>query len=308
MSITANLGAARGSGARTIGGVARPIDPTANQADPASPAYRSLRSRAGLTLDEGFDQLAAAIGDPTRRRIFAALYHDPRPRTAADVAAEQGISRAVARSHLEVLRATGLLQYVRRRGLRGKPAHLYSIDTDSAHWVPHPPRQMGLLAMLILEAASLGPDRIAGLVEQVGEDYGAAIVSLRSGTPPSTVEDALAPLRRTGEQFTVERLDERASVVAIEGSLFRDASRDRPELICHLHLGILRALLDELPVEVEILQDAGLGGGLSPAKPGTAGARSGDGPVGSPNDEVCRLLVRRVIRGRGRARASGIAG
>lgn len=278
--------------------MARSIDPTRDQDDPASPAYRSLRSRAGLTLDEGFDQLASAIGDPTRRRIFAALYRDPTPRTAADVAAEQGISRAVARSHLEVLRATGLLQYVRRRGLRGKPAHLYSVDTDSAHWVPHPPRQMGLLAMLILEAASLGPDRIAGLVEQVGEDYGAAIVALRGGVPPSTVEDALAPLRRTGEQLAVEQLEDGASVVVVEGSLFREASRDRPELICHLHLGILRALLDGLPVAVEIFQD---GAGGTAGGPGTgrrvAGADTPDGRGDGRDEEICRLLVRVTRRG-----------
>ncbi|HEX8939147.1 MAG TPA: helix-turn-helix domain-containing protein [Candidatus Limnocylindrales bacterium] len=241
-------------------------------AEEPAPAYHALRSAAGLTLEEGFDQLAEAIRDPTRRRILVEFYRDPTPRTASDVAAASGISRAVARTHLEVLRATGYLRQTVRRGRRGKPAHLYALDTDSPHWLPHPPRQMALLALLVLEAASLGPERVLGLVEQVGTDYGAAIQDLRSDGRDGGVMGALAPLRLLGQALDLEPVDERAreARLTIAGPLFREAAPARPDLVCHLHLGIVRALLDELPVTVQ----------MDPHDP-------------HPAEDACRFLLRR---------------
>lgn len=236
------------------------------------PAYHALRSAAGLTLEEGFDQLAEAIRDPTRRRILIESYRDPTPRTASDVALGQGISRAVARTHLEVLRGTGYLRQTIRRGRRGKPAHLYALDTDSPHWLPHPPHQMGLLALLVLEAASLSPERVLGLVEQVGEDYGAAVQDLRSDGRPADVQAAVAPLRSLGLATGLEAHGRggREARLTICGSLFRVAAPERPDLVCHLYLGILRSLLGDLPVAV----------GIDPHDP-------------YPTQDACRFLITR---------------
>ena len=220
---------------------------------PLEPAYRHLAAGAGMTLEEGLDQLAEAIRDATRRRILISFYSDPTPRTANEVADAQGISRPVARTHLEVLRATGYLRHEPRRGRRGKPAHLYTLDTQSPTWIPHPPRQMALLSLLVLQAASLGPERVVPLIEQVGHDYGTAIEEfrLRSQEPPHDLDQALAPLGVLGVGVELTA-DGRDAHLVLHSPLFREGSPGRPDLVAALHLGIVRALVRDLPLVVEL--------------------------------------------------------
>jgi predicted ArsR family transcriptional regulator len=230
---------------------------TAARMGPAAgePAYRALGG-GPLSVEEGLDQLADAIRDPTRRRILVSFYGDPSPRTAYQVADDVGISRPVARTHLELLRATGFLRHEPRRGFRGKPAHLYSLATDSSRWMPHPPRQMALLALLVLEAASLGPDRVRKLVEQVGQDYGRTIRDFRpagSGTD-RPVEMALAPLRLLGEAVDIEAAGRTRSAwhVRLKDLLFAEAAPGRTDLLAALHLGIVRSLVEETGLDVTL--------------------------------------------------------
>lgn len=215
---------------------------------PREPAYRVLGASDPLSLEEGLDQLADAIRDPTRRRILISFYGDPSPRTAYQIADEVGISRPVARTHLELLRATGFLRHEPRRGFRGKPAHLYTLDTDSSTWMPHPPRQMALLALLVLEAASLAPNQVRKLIEQVGQDYGRAIRDFRrtDGDEAVGVATALAPLRLLGERVEVEPSgrSKRAWQVRLGDLLFSEAAPGRADLLASLHLGIVRSLIE----------------------------------------------------------------
>lgn len=266
------------------------IQPPATTPQPAAvpteaglgtPAYRIFerRSAAGLTLEEGFDQLADAIRDPTRRHILVDFYRDPSPRTASDVADQMEISRPVARAHLEVLRATGFLRAEPRRGRRGKPAHLYALDTSTSRWMPHPPRQMALLSLLVLEAASMPPERIPGLIEQVGYDYGMAIVELRRPLEPgrdfiSDVREAIAPLSVLGVAMRVEDQPHGSRVLdlTIHDPVFREACPDRLDLVCRLHVGFVRALVQDIPYQVEV----------SPVDGGT-------------EDGSCRISVRQRV-------------
>jgi predicted ArsR family transcriptional regulator len=232
---------------------ARPPDPGLPSHEPA---YRALGSTAVMSLEEGLDQLADAIRDPTRRRILISFYGDPAPRTAYQVADEVGISRPVARTHLELLRATGFLRHEPRRGFRGKPAHLYTLATDSSNWMPHPPRQMALLALLVLEAASLGPDQVRRLIEQVGQDYGRAIQAFRREDlrAESSLEEALAPLRLLGERVEIETKDRnsRAWRVHLGDLLFGEAAPGRVDLLASLHLGIVRSLIEEAGLTADL--------------------------------------------------------
>lgn len=242
------------------------------ESGPPGPAYRAFerRSAAGLTLEEGFDQLADAIRDPTRRHILVEFYRDPSPRTASDVADQMEISRPVARAHLEVLRATGFLRAEPRRGRRGKPAHLYALDTSTPRWMPHPPRQMALLSLLVLEAASLPPERIPGLIEQVGFDYGMAIAELRRPLEPgrdfvSDVTQAIAPLSVLGVALQVdqEAHGSRQVDLTIHDPIFREACPERLDLVCRLHVGIVRALIRDVPYSAEVTPiDGGVEGGM----------------------------------------------
>lgn len=62
-----------------------------------------------------------ALGDPTRRAIFAQLAE--RPRAVGELASELPVSRPAVSQHLKVLKAAGLVVH-RRAGTR----RIYAID------------------------------------------------------------------------------------------------------------------------------------------------------------------------------------
>jgi DNA-binding transcriptional ArsR family regulator len=64
-----------------------------------------------------------ALGDPTRRAIFARLAR--RPQSVTDLASELPVSRPAVSQHLKVLKGAGLVR-VRPDGAR----RIYAVDTD----------------------------------------------------------------------------------------------------------------------------------------------------------------------------------
>ena len=64
-----------------------------------------------------------ALGDPTRRQVFALLR--PGPRSVGEIAAELPVSRPAVSQHLRVLEDAGLVAHT-KQGTR----HLYSLDSS----------------------------------------------------------------------------------------------------------------------------------------------------------------------------------
>ena len=64
-----------------------------------------------------------ALGDPTRREIFARLARNPQ--SVADLASQVPVSRPAVSQHLKVLREAALVR-VRPEGAR----RIYAVDTD----------------------------------------------------------------------------------------------------------------------------------------------------------------------------------
>jgi len=62
-----------------------------------------------------YEQALTALADPTRRNVFETLRHAPR--TVAEIAATQKVSRPAISQHLKVLHGAGLVS-VKPRGTR----------------------------------------------------------------------------------------------------------------------------------------------------------------------------------------------
>ena len=175
------------------------------------------------------ETLAAAVQDATRRRILLALLHDGGARTVDEVAAFTNVHRTVAFTHLERLRALGLLDKRPRRGRRGKPAALYQVRAQVVG-LSYPPRRFQLLAALLGGALrSLGPAG-AELARVQGRNYGQALVSGHA----TTLDDAVGALRDAGAVYTVAGDD-----IATRSCVFREACDEAREVICSLHAGVL---------------------------------------------------------------------
>lgn len=191
---------------------------------------------------DDIDRLAAAIQDPTRRRILLALLHDGRPRTVDEVAEVVGVHRTVAFGHLERLVALGHLEKRPRRGRRGKPASLYSARSPLLS-LSYPARHFRLLAGLLgAGLAELG-DRGLSVARDRGRRFGA---SLARG-PARTIVAALRPLDQAGMEYTVDGDD-----VCTTGCVFREACDEARDVVCTLHAGVLEGALGAAGIDAQV--------------------------------------------------------
>jgi len=92
----------------------------------------STAPSAGLAVVRK-DRAAAALTDPTRRRILAALQ---RPGSATTVARDVGLSRQLANYHVRALERAGLVEQVGRRPRRGLEERL--VRATAAHYLVSP--------------------------------------------------------------------------------------------------------------------------------------------------------------------------
>ena len=123
-------------------------------------------------------RLAAALGDPTRRRVFFAVRSAGREQTKDEIGATVGIDRRLAGFHLDKLVEHGFLEAGFRRPDgrsgpgAGRPAKHYRL-ADAEVLVALPERHYDLLAALLLRATKeSGPADPQEVLERVGHDFG----------------------------------------------------------------------------------------------------------------------------------------
>ncbi|HZU19102.1 MAG TPA: helix-turn-helix domain-containing protein [Candidatus Dormibacteraeota bacterium] len=167
------------------------------------------------------EDVVNVLADRTRRSILLAFYADPRPRTAGEVAAEAGVHRTVAFSHLERLVQAGFLATEVRRGRRGRPAKLYRLGSRPVGlW--YPPRRFLELSQLLAEAlGQLGPPGVRAAF-RAGRQWSASIGDL------AAIGDQL---HREGDR------------IVVTSCVFREACREGEEVVCWLHAGVLEGVL-----------------------------------------------------------------
>jgi len=185
------------------------------------------------------ERLVSALQDPTRRGILLAFYADPRPRTVDDIARVAGVHRTVAFGHLERLVSLGFLGTSHRRGLPGKPAKLYRLVAGPLE-LHHPARQFATLAGLLAESLQgFGPPGVAA-AREAGRQQGAALTSPpANGGTECAISDALVPLMLLGGEYEVA-----GDRVLANNCIFQEACSRAPEVVCHLHAGMIEGVLE----------------------------------------------------------------
>jgi predicted ArsR family transcriptional regulator len=202
-------------------------------------------------MDRQIGDLAATLGDATRRGIYITVRESIEPMTASQIADLFNIHTNVARHHLDRLVADGYLEVTtlrrsERRGPgAGRPAKHYE-TTDKEISVQFPARRYDLLAELLARVVErLAPDTAAEIAQEVGREYGrelAAEIGLAqdSGfeTAVQAVASAMLGVGFGSEADTSERL-----IVTSFCPFGATASR-HPELVCKLDQGIVAGLLE----------------------------------------------------------------
>jgi predicted ArsR family transcriptional regulator len=201
-----------------------------------------------------------ALTQPTRARVFAALSELRRPGGTEELAEELGLHPNGVRLHLERLFEAGLVTRERTRQPRGRPRDMWAIAPDASPG-GDPPNAYAELSRWLTRLIS---SRRVGLrtVEATGRAIGRDLAPDHHTSPAEkTMYAALVSL---GFQPRREPGPAGKLTYQLCNCPYRDAVHENQPLVCTLHRGITRGLLDEIAPETKLT-------GFVPRDPDAAG-------------------------------------
>jgi predicted ArsR family transcriptional regulator len=186
------------------------------------------------------------LAQPTRARLFRLLVELKRAAGTGELAERVGLHPNGVRLHLEQLRAAGLVERERNRQKRGRPRDSWTV-APAAQPGGEPPSAYADLVRWLARAMPTGPRRLRDL-ENAGRAIGQELAAA-SGPPEEALETTLAAL---GFQPRLERGGEGELTFCLGNCPYRAAVRENPELICTLHRGLTRGMLDVAAPEARL--------------------------------------------------------
>jgi predicted ArsR family transcriptional regulator len=200
------------------------------------------------------------LAQPTRARLFAMLSELRRPTGTDELAERLALHPNGVRTHLERLRESGLVTRQRPRQPRGRPRDMWTVAPD-ARPGGDPPSAYADLGRWLARANAPGKTRLRA-VEGTGREIGRDLAS--EGGAGSAEDKMHAALISLG--FQPERAVDPAGQLTyrLGNCPYRDAVRENQPVVCTLHRGITRGLLDAIAPETKLA-------GFVPRDPDTAG-------------------------------------
>jgi len=179
-----------------------------------------------------------------RAAVLERLQQLSAPATIADLAADLGLHPNTVREHLDALVDRGLADRGRAAAQgRGRPAGLYTAATDNVEPDPRVRDYAGLATALAGHLERTSADPVADALE-TGRRWGRELAAeAGSGRRSAT----------TGRRRTVELLrglgfdprpDARATTAALRRCPLLDAAKRHTDVVCNVHLGIVRGAYD----------------------------------------------------------------
>lgn len=201
-----------------------------------------------------------ALAQPTRARLFGLLSELRRPASTDELAEVLNLHPNGVRVHLERMHEVGLVvRQAERRG-RGRPRNTWSISPD-AQPGGDPPTGYAELSRWLVRSLAMGGTRIRD-VETAGRQIGRELA--RDGAESGAEQRLYDMLVTLG--FQPERrheADDRLTY-CLRNCPYRDAVRERQPLVCGLHRGMTRGLLEAIDPKTKLV-------GFVPKDPDTAG-------------------------------------
>lgn len=185
---------------------------------------------------------------PTRARLFALLGATRGPVGTDELASRLELHPNGVRVHLERLRAAGLVVRERPRQSKGRPRDLWTIAADAAP-SGEPPRAYADLGLWLTRVIASGKTGQRG-IEKAGRRIGRDLAPEQSALPPEpTMHAALSSM---GFRPRREPDGEGGLTYKLGNCPYRDAASESQNVVCTLHRGITRGLLDRLAPETQL--------------------------------------------------------
>ncbi len=204
-----------------------------------------------IQLNQQIGDLAATLGDATRRGIYITVRESVESVTAGQIAELFNIHTNVARHHLDRLVTDGYLQVTRRhRSERrgpgaGRPAKHYETTAKEIS-LQFPARRYDLLAELLARVIErIAPESAADIAEEIGREYGRELAGEVGLSKDAGFETAINAVARVmmGVGFDTEANTEQRQIVT-RFCPFGEAASKHPEIVCKLDQGIVAGLLE----------------------------------------------------------------
>jgi predicted ArsR family transcriptional regulator len=218
------------------------------------PAYEKIAAVPQGDLTTPDPPEALALGK-SRARVLEMLQTEDRPFNVEEVAKRLRLHANTARFHLDGLVEQNLVQRTsEERETPGRPRMLYSAAPDAARAGQRSYRLLAEILTSYLASATRQPEQAA---LKAGEEWGRYLTERPA---PFRRVDASSAIRQL-----VEVLDEigfapetvvagRKRQIELHHCPFREAADRHRDVVCSIHLGLMRGLLAELDAPIDAVQ------------------------------------------------------
>jgi predicted ArsR family transcriptional regulator len=189
-----------------------------------------------------------ALAQASRARLFRLLAELQRPASTEELAERLGLHRNGVRNHLERLHEAGLVARERERRPRGRPRDSWSIDPQAGP-SGDPPSAYTDLSRWLARAFDAQGSQVTE-VETTGREVGRELAERdAAGTAEARMHHVLATLGfRPARTLDREgRLD-----YTLGNCPYREAVRANQAVVCALHRGLTRGLLDQISPDTDL--------------------------------------------------------
>lgn len=204
--------------------------------------------------------LHAVLASQSRRRLLELLRAEVEPRSAVDLVDPTGLHVSTIRFHLVVLERAGLaVSWSQARSTVGRPRRVYTaVGRSPVRPLPGPAAGYALLCRLLAPRLGATPAVRARRAELAGRDWATALSPgspVISGSRPEAVEVGRrrsAAARSIAAMFAEIGFDPEVAVerdvteLRLRSCPFITVAREHPEVVCSLHLGLLRGTLQAI--------------------------------------------------------------
>ena len=181
------------------------------------------------------------LAQPTRRRLFATLGELGGSAGTGALAERLGLHPNGVRTHLQRMRDAGVVTHRRVTGPRGRPRDEWAIAAG-ARLASAAPRAYGPLARWLARAIPPTAARLRE-VEDAGREIGRELAVGAATEPEQALGDVLAAL---GFEPEVQRVRQGGLSCRLRNCPYRDSVRENRDVVCTLHRGITRGILDQV--------------------------------------------------------------
>jgi predicted ArsR family transcriptional regulator len=188
------------------------------------------------------------MADPSRRRILRYLEDADEPRDVQTLASGVGLHPNTVRGHLDLLEQADLVQrLVEKRETPGRPRMLYSA---LPHDHPTPSGNYRLLAEMLTTTLRVGSKTPTEAAEAAGKSWGLYLTDRSAPGRPPNYTEAISRITTLLDELGFEPEDGprigNETTVDLRDCPFRDLAKEHSDIVCSIHLGMLRGSAEAL--------------------------------------------------------------